>query len=133
MFERGKSSFQKICAACHRIGQDGQDVGPPLKSLHEKSPEQLLISILDPNREVDPRFQAYGILTIDGRVLTGVIREESANQIILAESGGKLVTVARDDIEQIKGNGTSLMPTGLHLQLTPEAMAELILWLRNTK
>jgi len=131
--ERGQTAFQKNCSACHRIGQDGQDVGPPLKSLHEKSPEQLLISILDPNREVDPRFQAYSVLMDDGRVLTGVIREESANQIILAESGGKLSTVSRDEIEQVKGNGYSLMPTGLHQQLTPEAMSELIAWLRSTK
>ncbi len=131
--ERGKASFQKNCTACHRIGNEGQDVGPPLKSLHEKSPEQLLISVLDPNREVDPRFQAYSVLIDDGRVLTGVIREESANQIVLAESGGKQTTVARGEIEQLKGNGYSLMPQGLQQQITPEAMAELIAWLRNAK
>ena len=131
--ERGKASFQKNCATCHRIGQDGQDVGPPLKSLHEKSPEQLLISILDPNREVDPRFQAYSVLVDDGRVLTGVIREESANQIVLAESGGKLTTIARAEVEQVKGNGYSLMPQGLQQQLTPDALAELIAWLRNVQ
>ena len=104
-----------------------------MKSLHEKSPEQLLISVLDPNREVDPRFQAYSVLIDDGRVITGVIREESANQIVLAESGGKLTTIARDEIEQIKGNGYSLMPQGLQQQLTPEAMVELIGWLRSVR
>ena len=131
--ERGKMSFQKNCATCHRIGQVGQDVGPPLKSLHEKSPEQLLISILDPNREVDPRFQAYSVLIDDGRVITGVIREESANQIVLAESGGKFATIARNEIEQVKGNGYSLMPQGLQQQINPEAMIELIAWLRSVK
>ncbi len=133
VLEHGKAIFQKNCATCHRIGNDGQDVGPPLKSLHEKSPEQLLISVLDPNREVDPRFQAYSVLIDDGRVMTGVIREESSNQIVLAESGGKLTTIARDDIEQVKGNGFSLMPQGLQQQINPQEMSELIAWLRIVK
>ncbi|MDZ4851994.1 MAG: PVC-type heme-binding CxxCH protein [Pirellulaceae bacterium] len=130
--QRGQEIFQKNCSACHRIGEVGQDVGPPLKSLHEKSPDQLLISILDPNREVDPRFQSYSILLEDGRVLLGVIREESANQIILAESGGKLTTVARNEIEQLKGLGQSLMPTGMQQQIPPPSLAELIAWLRTS-
>jgi hypothetical protein len=62
-----------------------------------------------------------------------VIREESASQIVLAESGGKLTTIARGEIEQIKGNGTSLMPQGLQQQIAPDAMANLIAWLRNVR
>ncbi len=130
---RGKAAFEKNCAACHRIENLGNDVGPPLKSLHEKSPEQLLISILDPNREVDPRFQAWVVLLDDGRVLTGIIREETANGIVLAEANGKLTPIERSEIEQLKGSGVSLMPTGLNQQLTQDSAAELIAWLRSLR
>jgi putative membrane-bound dehydrogenase-like protein len=133
VLKRGQASFQRLCAACHKIGDLGNDVGPPLKSLHEKSPGQLVVSILDPNREVDPRFQAWVVLLDNGQVINGIIREESASQIVLAEANGKLATIQRDEIEQLKSSGVSLMPTGLQQQLKPQDAAELIAWLRQVR
>ncbi len=54
--DEGKLVFNRACAQCHRIGDSGSDVGPPLKQLADKSPQQLLETILDPNREVDPKY-----------------------------------------------------------------------------
>ncbi len=133
VLRRGQASFQRICAACHKIDDVGNDVGPPLKSLHEKSPEQLLVSILDPNREVDPRFQAWVVLLDDGRAINGIIRDESASQIVIAEANGKLTTIQRDEIEQLKSTGVSLMPSGIHQQLSPQDAAELVAWLRQSR
>src|SRR5262249_13723191 len=50
---RGLQVFTKHCAACHRLGEVGQSVGPDLAALGDKSPESLLIAILDPNRAVE--------------------------------------------------------------------------------
>jgi putative heme-binding domain-containing protein len=133
VLKRGQASFQRICAACHKIDDVGNDVGPPLKSLHEKSPGQLLVSILDPNREVDPRFQAWVVLLDDGRAVNGIIRDESASQIVIAEANGKLTTIQRDEIEQLKSTGVSLMPSGIHQQLPPQDAGELIAWLRRSR
>src|SRR5262249_13563681 len=53
---RGREVFKKTCAACHKYGDEGFEVGPELRSaVRNKSPEDLLVAILDPNREVDPR------------------------------------------------------------------------------
>jgi putative heme-binding domain-containing protein len=127
----GRMTFQRICAQCHRLDDMGNDVGPPLKQLADKSPEQLLDIVLDPNREVDPKFLGYSVLLDDGRVLAGIIREESAGQIVLAETGGKQHTIARSDIEQLKTTGLSLMPIGLEEQISPEQMAQLIGYLKK--
>lgn len=127
----GQMTFQRVCAQCHRLQDKGNDVGPPLKQLADKSPEQLLDIVLDPNREVDPKFLGYSALLVDGRVLAGIIREESAGQIVLAETGGKHHTIARSDIEQLKTTGLSLMPVGLEEQITPEQMAQLIAYLKQ--
>ena len=54
---RGKAVFKKTCATCHRLEQEGIEVGPDLLSaLRNKTPETLLTDILDPSREVDPRL-----------------------------------------------------------------------------
>lgn len=127
----GRMTFQRVCAQCHRLEDLGNDVGPPLKQLGDKSPEQLLDIVLDPNREVDPKFLGYSVLLADGRVLSGIIREESAGQIVLAETGGKQHTIAREDIDQLKTTGLSLMPVGLEEQINPEQMRDLIGYLKQ--
>lgn len=127
----GKMVFKKVCAQCHKLQDMGNDVGPPLKQLGDKSPEQLLDIVLDPNREVDPKYLSYSVLLDDSRVLSGIIRDESAGQIVLAEAGGKTHTIPRDEIEQLKSNGLSLMPNGLEEQITPEQMSQLIAYLKR--
>ncbi len=129
--ERGRDVFRQSCAPCHRLDGFGNDVGAGLKELNSKTPRQLLEAILDPDREIDPRFLSYTVLTEDDRVLTGVVRDETANQITLLESGGKQHTLSRDSVVQITSSGRSLMPTGLEEQISPDRMADLIAYLRT--
>ena len=131
--EVGKQVFSRVCAQCHRLAEMGNDVGPPLKQLGDKSPQQLLETILDPNREVDPKYASYTIVMQDGRVYAGIIAEEGASQIVVAEAGGKKHTIARAEIEQLRSTGVSLMPSGLEQQITPEQMSELIRFLKHAK
>src|SRR5262249_12291461 len=50
---KGKSLFKTHCAACHKLDGEGHDVGPNLlAALPNKSGEDLLVSVFDPNREV---------------------------------------------------------------------------------
>ncbi len=39
--------------------------------------DEILTAILDPNREVGPNFMQFAVALHDGRVLTGMIAEES--------------------------------------------------------
>jgi putative heme-binding domain-containing protein len=127
----GQTVFQKNCEQCHRLGQIGNDVGPPLRQLADKSAQQLLETILDPNREIDPRYVSYSILLADGRVLAGIIEDETADQLVLKEAGGKRNVIHRADIEQIKNNGVSLMPVGLEENISPQQMSQLIQYLQS--
>ncbi len=131
--QRGAQQFKRVCAQCHRLSGLGQDVGAPLTDLASKSPAQLLSSILDPNREVDPRYVSYSLLLDDDRVLTGVIRSESVTHIHLVEAGGREHQVQRSRVVQLSSSGNSLMPSGLESQLTPGQMSELIGYLRSIR
>ncbi len=127
----GRQQFERVCGQCHRVEGVGHDVGAALTQLSTKSPRQLIEAILDPNREVDPRYSGYSVLLVDGRIVTGVIREETAGQIVIVAAGGEVLSVKRDDIEQIKSTGLSLMPTGIEEQLSPQQLAEVLVFLRN--
>jgi putative membrane-bound dehydrogenase-like protein len=129
----GQAVFQRVCAQCHRVGQIGNDVGPPLRQLGDKSPSQLLTAIIDPSQEVDPKYSAYTLLTEDGLAITGLIVQETGNQIVVAEAGGKQTTLDRESLEQIQSTGLSLMPNGLEEQITPQQMVSLIAFLRSVQ
>jgi putative heme-binding domain-containing protein len=126
---RGKKVFESACATCHRVGELGKDVGPNLATIRQWNPEQVLINILDPNREVAPNFIGYTLETKDGRTLDGLIADESAASLTLKRADGLTDKVLRRDIAQLSGSGLSLMPEGLEAAVTIEQMADLIAFL----
>ncbi|MCA9178195.1 MAG: c-type cytochrome, partial [Planctomycetales bacterium] len=70
---RGLEVFKKKCAVCHQVGEIGHRVAPDLASVKNKSEADLLIAILDPNREAQPNFNVYSIQTEDGETFSGMI------------------------------------------------------------
>lgn len=124
--QRGQALFTKACSACHKLGTIGQHVGPDLAALANKSPQFLLQEILDPNRNVDSRFVQYTAVLRDGRIMVGLLANESANSLTLKNAEGKDLTILRSDIEEIVSTGKSLMPEGLERDLPPAAVADII-------
>jgi hypothetical protein len=64
-------------------------------------------------------------VTADGRVLTGLVAEDSPQRVVLKSQGGKLETIAREDVEAMKVSPLSLMPEDLEKQLKPQELADL--------
>jgi putative membrane-bound dehydrogenase-like protein len=129
--DRGKQVFQKTCATCHRLENVGVEVGPDLLSaLRTKTPEALLVDILDPSREVDPRFVEYLVTTTAGRVYSGLIAAETASSVTLRRAEKAEDTILRGQIDTIQATPRSLMPDGLETQLTRQDLADLIGYLQ---
>jgi putative heme-binding domain-containing protein len=129
---KGRMVFKKNCATCHRLENEGFEVGADLLStLKNKTPETLLIDILDPSREVDPRYLNYVAQTKDGRLLSGVIASETAASVLLRRAEKAEDTLLRTDIEAIQSTAKSLMPEGLEKQMTAAELADLIAYLMS--
>ncbi len=127
--ERGRQIFALNCVACHKLGDVGVDVGPPLSDVRAKPPEALLSDILDPNRMFEARWSAYQIDTKDGRMLSGLVTAESETEVTLTMMGGIKEAVRRADIKVMKSLDRSLMPVGLEAALNKEQMADLLAFL----
>ena len=111
----------------------GHDLGPSLLTVRNRTAETILYHVLVPNREVDPKFLNYLVLTVDGRTLTGVITAETATSITLKRGGQDADTVLRKDIETMRSTKLSLMPEGLEKQIDHQAMADLIAYVSQAK
>lgn len=128
----GRDIFVKQCAACHRADGVGVEIGPHMETVRVWDRQKLLVNILDPNREVAPQSTNYAIVLSDGKVLSGLIADETANSLTLRRAGVAPETIARDDIEQLSNTGLSMMPIGLEESVSPADMIDLLAFLQST-
>ena len=129
----GTKVFQKLCAQCHKIYGEGQEVGPDLTGVGRGSFEGLLSNVFDPNLVIGASYQATTVATADGRVLTGLLAEDSPQKVVLKIQGGKQEVIPRADVEEMKISEISLMPEDLEKQLTPEEWSHLFAFLTLDK
>jgi putative heme-binding domain-containing protein len=125
----GQSVFKKLCAECHKIYGEGQDVGPEITSNGRNDFEQLISNIFDPSLVIGPGFQATTVATSEGRVLTGLLVEDGRERVVLKLQGGKVETIARDQLEEMKTSPVSLMPEEIERQLSPQEIVDLCAFL----
>jgi putative heme-binding domain-containing protein len=129
--KRGAALFEKHCATCHQLGGKGRSVGPDLATVLNRSDEELLTAILDPNREVKPNYANYTLATTSGKVITGIIAQETATTLTLRRAEGAEDTVPRSQVEHLASSGLSLMPEGFEKQFDPQQLADLLGYVRG--
>ncbi len=122
---RGVAVFSKLCGQCHKLHGEGQDVGPDITLNGRSSYDQLLSNVFDPSLVIGASYQARTVRTVEGRVVTGLLAEESDERIVLKVEGGKLESIPADEVEAMKVSELSLMPEGVEKQLQPQEIADL--------
>ena len=135
---RGKELFFKPqgtqCAVCHKAGGQGGDVGPDLTGVGKRlSKRQILESLLDPSKDIDPRFAAYAVETEDGRKLTGLLVSKDDKALVVRDNQGKDIRVPLNQVASQTPSRKSLMPDQLLRDLTADQAADLLAYLESLK
>lgn len=125
----GVAVFGKLCAQCHKIYGEGQEVGPEITLNGRNDFDQLVSNVFDPSLVIGQGYQATTVATQDGRVLTGLLVEDSPQRVVLRLQGGKEETVPRGEVDELTTSAVSLMPEGIEGQLTPQEIADLFAYL----
>jgi putative heme-binding domain-containing protein len=122
------------CSKCHRVGERGVQVGPSLDDVGlRQTPAQIFESIAEPSRIIDPRYQSHVVLTTEGQVITGLLAEESSEYLLLVDSQGERIQIAKADADSRRTGSKSLMPDGLTSAMTAQQMADLLAYLSSLK
>ncbi len=129
--EKGRQTYSAICAACHKRGAEGRDIGPDLLSVVQHPAEKLLDSILDPSADIQPGFSSYTCTLNTDEQIYGLLASESANSIVMKLVDGTTKTVLRNQIKTLQSQNLSLMPEGLEAAISHQHMADLIAFLRT--
>lgn len=130
---RGALIFQRNCIKCHSISGIGGSTGPDLSRMKTRTDETLLVSILDPSREVSYELKTYVIVTNDGKVLSGIIVSDTPSVITIRSAEGREQTILRAHVDEKVATGKSIMPEGLERNIDEQDMADLLLFLKKPR
>ena len=128
------TSRKAACASCHAMAYVGGRVGPDLSRIGGiRSPRDLLEAILLPSATFVRSYEPVTLLTVDGRSFQGVVREETATELVLQTNATAVERIPRDAIESLLPGAVSLMPKGYDTLFTPQELADLVAFLSNAK
>ncbi|MEM6365552.1 MAG: PVC-type heme-binding CxxCH protein [Planctomycetota bacterium] len=120
--ERGKKVFYEssaACFACHDPPKGVARLGPDLTTMKKQVTNETLVdSLLRPSDLIEPDYAQISVLTVEGKIQTGMRESEDDNEIVLRNlAEPEPIRIAQDEIEQIRESKTSLMPANLVRQL----------------
>jgi putative heme-binding domain-containing protein len=106
----GAKVFEKSCAICHQIANQGAKIGPQLDGVGVRGLDRLLEDVLDPNRNVDQAFRATTLVLKNGQVVSGLLLRQEGAVLIVADAQGKEVRVPENTVEERTVSQSSPMP-----------------------
>src|SRR5262249_3994624 len=115
----GRVVFARTCATCHVLFDAGAKIGPDLTGSQRANPEYILTKVIDPKAAGPSDYQVTRIATAGGRVITGIIKEET-EKTVAVQTPTEVVRLPKADIEERSRLAMSLMPEG-QLALLSEA------------
>jgi quinoprotein glucose dehydrogenase len=135
--ERGRDIFfhrvQVSCVRCHTIDGQGGEVGPDLSKIgREKQRDYLLEAIVLPNKAIAKGFSTAMLILDSGKVVSGIVKEETNQSLRLITAEGKFVTVAKDEIDE-RLKGRSPMPADVVKLLSKRGVRDLVEFLASRK
>ncbi len=134
---RGRDVFnseEAKCAKCHIVNGAGKSVGPELSEIGAKlAPEAAFESVLYPSAGIAHSFENWKVLTVDGETVNGLLVSRTDTEVQIKNSDGIVQTIASKDIDEMDTSTVSLMPDGLHQQLSDQQLADLVAYLTTLK
>jgi putative membrane-bound dehydrogenase-like protein len=128
---RGRAIFDRTCLSCHRLYEAGGNVGPDITGSDRANPDYILENVLDPSAAVSRDYTLTNVATTDGRLISGIIREQT-DQSLVIQTANERIVLPREDVEAIKPSTTSMMPEGQLENLSPQEIRDLFAYLAST-
>jgi putative heme-binding domain-containing protein len=124
----GRAVFAKNCASCHVLFGEGAKIGPELTGSQRANPEYILHKVLDPNAAVPKDAQVTQFELSSGRVLSGLVKEETA-KVVVVQTPTEVIRILASDIEKRETKPISLMPEGILAPLSNTQVRDLLAYL----
>jgi putative heme-binding domain-containing protein len=130
----GKAAYEQVCAACHRFGSIGTDIGPDLSAVASRFKKRDIVeAILWPSKAISDQYDVTMIETTDGQTLAGFVVSEQGNMLKMrtADTVGRAFEVEKSKVKKRTKSPVSMMPEGLVDELSQPQIQGLIAFLQT--
>ncbi len=110
---KGHEVARRTCFVCHKMYDEGAEIGPDLTGVGRSSLDALLHNVINPNEIIGAGYENVEIETKDDRFFSGRMVENNASIVKLIQAGPAESIVAKSDIKTLKVSENSVMPEGL--------------------
>ena len=118
------------CNKCHALNRRGGGIGPALDRIaSRRSPQYIMESMVQPSKDIDPRYEQVMVITDDGKTIKGLRVNESNFNIQLREENGQFHSYHKRDLEEVQKLDVSLMPGNLVENLNVKQLHDLFAFL----
>jgi len=125
----GRAVFNKVCQQCHTLYGVGAKTGPEITGANRSDLGYLLENIFDPSALIPKEYAATKLDLADGRVVTGIVKEESKTTLTVI-TATETLTIPVGDVDKRTPSPLSMMPDDLTKQLAEPDLRNLIAYLR---
>jgi putative membrane-bound dehydrogenase-like protein len=126
----GRAVFAKTCQQCHTLFGAGGKVGPELTGSNRANLDYLLSNVLDPSAVMAKEYMPSIILLSDGRIVTGIVREQDKNALTVV-TANETLTIPRGEIDQLERSNKSMMPDDILKPLGEAQVRSLVAYLAS--
>jgi putative heme-binding domain-containing protein len=129
---RGRLLFDRTCAACHKMYDQGGAIGPEITGANRHNLEYVLSNVLTPSAVIQDNYKMHLVQTTDGRVYSGIPASENDRQLRLhVANQPEPVAIAKSQIESREIAPVSMMPEGLLANFSDQEVLDLIAYLQT--
>ncbi len=126
----GRRVYSKTCQNCHRLFGTGGQIGPEITGSNRANLDYVLENMLDPSAVVGRDYQMTVVALNDGRVISGLLKQESDSALTIQTINDKVV-VPLAEIEERSLTNISMMPDRQLDALTKDEVRDLVAYLSS--
>lgn len=127
----GRMIFTTTCGACHKMYEEGGEIGPDLTGSNRSNLAYILSNMIYPNEEIQDDYKMVVLTTRDGRTYMGNVIAENDRQLTLRVVGQEPVNISLSNIQTREVSNSSLMPEGLLQTLSDQEVLDLVAYLKT--
>ena len=131
--DAGKAIYAKSgCAACHRIGNQGSDLGPDLTDIGRRRGLAFLEeSIVKPEAFVPNKYRAVQLVMTSGSTVSGIRLNEDDLSVQVRDLSGTPRSFLKENVKEVRRDKTTLMPS--YGTLSKKDLEDLVAYLNSLK
>lgn len=129
---KGMFSGKAECSTCHMTNGQGGFIASDLSGYAaDKTASEIRSVITDPNKNLDPRKRTVAAKTADGKILTGIARNEDNFSLQLQTLDGAFHFLTKSELQNLEHQPESLMPADYQSRLTRQELDDLVSYLMS--